>query len=201
MHISSSSHQGPLRGAPPSHPSHPSRPSSPHTSSTHTALALLALAAGAAGTACSKSEAATARPEAVNGSAARDVGGSRSEVAAGAKSETENYSAEIKAGGPYKAGAEGAVEVFLTPKGGYHTNAQYPYKFKLDAAPEGVTFPKPLLARADGSFEEKKGYFKVPFTATKAGTVTIAGTLSLSVCSDANCFIDKVALEVPVDVK
>ena len=70
-----------------------------------------------------------------------------------------------------------------------------------DPAPDGVTFPKPVLQRADGSFEEKKGYFKVPFTAAKAGKVTIGGTLYLSVCSDANCIMDKVPLEVAVDVK
>ena len=64
-----------------------------------------------------------------------------------------------------------------------------------------MTFPKPILQRADGSFEEKKGYFKVPFTAAKAGKVTLGGTLYLSVCSDANCIMDKVPLEVAVDVK
>lgn len=140
---------------------------------------------------CSKSEAATTRPASTEAAS----------VLASPKSDTENFTAELKAGSGYKAGAEGAVEVFLTPKGGYHTNAQYPYKFKLsDPAPAGVTFPKPVLVRADGSFEEKKGYFKVPFVAAKPGKVTIAGTLYLSVCSDANCIMDKVALEVPVDV-
>jgi hypothetical protein len=151
-----------------------------------------ALALAALGTGCSKSEAATSRH------APADT----TNVGAGPKAETENYLAEIKAGGNYKAGAEGTVEVTLTPKGGYHTNAQYPYKFKAaDPPPDGVTFPKPLLQRADGVFEEKRGSFKVPFTATKAGKATIGGTLYLSVCSDANCIMDKVALEVPVDVK
>jgi hypothetical protein len=154
--------------------------------------AVIALSASMLG--CSKSEAATARPSTSEAAAAAPV-------AASSKSDTDNFTAEIKAGPGYKAGAEGAVEVFLTPKGGYHTNAQYPYKFKLsEPAPEGVSFPKPVLVRADGSFEEKKGYFKVPFVAAKAGKVTIAGTLYLSVCSDANCIMDKVALEVPVDV-
>ncbi len=37
--------------------------------------------------------------------------------------------------------------------------------------------------------------------AAKSGKVTIAGTLSLSVCSDANCIMDKVPLELAVDVK
>ena len=89
----------------------------------------------------------------------------------------------------------------LTTKNGHHTNAQYPYKFKLDAAPEGVTFPKPILQRADGTFDETKGHFKVPFTAAKPGKVTISGTLYLSVCSDAHCIIEKEPLQLPVDVQ
>jgi hypothetical protein len=150
--------------------------------------AALGMTVGASG--CGKSEAATSRPSAPE-----------SVAVASARNETDNYVAEIKADSSYKAGAEGAVTVTLTPKNGHHTNAQYPYKFKLDAAPEGVSFPKPLLQRADGTFEETRGLFKVPFVAAKAGKVTIAGTLFLSVCSDAHCIIDKVALEVPVDVK
>jgi hypothetical protein len=123
-------------------------------------------------------------------------------VGAGPKAESDNYIAEMKAGGGYKAGAEGAVEVTLTPKGSYHTNAQYPYKFKVaDPPADGVSYPKPVLARADGNFEEKRGSFKVPFVVAKAGKATVGGTLFLSVCSDANCIMDKVALEVPVDVK
>lgn len=171
---------------------------SPHRRDSLTAglclllLSGMAFAATFGASGCSRSEAAPARkasPESTQGVAT-------------AKSETENYIAEIKTTGSYKAGAEGTVEVTLTPKGGYHTNAQYPYKFKLnDPAPEGVSYPKPILQRADGSFEEKKGSFKVPFTAAKAGNVTIAGVLSLSVCSDANCIMDKVPLDVAVEVK
>ena len=56
-------------------------------------------------------------------------------VAAGARADSDNYVAEITRDGAYKAGAEGTVEVVLTPKGGYHTNAQYPYKFKARRDP------------------------------------------------------------------
>ena len=147
-----------------------------------------ALAAG-----CSKSEAAPAR-----GSSARES----TAITASAKSETENYVAEMKAMGEYKAGAEGVVELTIETKGAYHMNDQYPYKFKAaDPAPEGLKFPKPILQRADGSFEKKKGSFKVPFVVSKAGRATVSGTLSLSVCSDANCIMDKVPLELAVDVK
>jgi hypothetical protein len=141
---------------------------------------------------CSKSEAAPAR-----GSSREAV-----PVGAGPKAETETYVVEMKATGACKAGAECLVEVTLVPKAAYHTNAQYPYKWKApDPAPEGITYPKPILQRADGAFEEKRASFKVPFVVAKSGSATIGGTLSLSVCSEANCIMDKVPLEVAVDVK
>lgn len=155
-------------------------------------IVLISIAGFAAASGCSKSEAAPARRSTAEAAP----------VVAAPRAETDNYVAEIKTNGTYKAGAEGAVEVTLAVKGAYHTNAQYPYKFKLnDPAPEGVSFPKPILQRADGTFEEKKGSFKVPFNASKPGKYTIAGVLSLSVCSEANCIMDKVPLEVSVDVK
>ncbi len=81
-----------------------------------------ALAAG-----CSKSEAAPAR-----GSSARES----TAVTGGPKAETDNYLAEIKATGDYKAGKEGTVEITFSTKGDYHINDQYPYKFKAaDPAP------------------------------------------------------------------
>lgn len=143
---------------------------------------------------CSKSEAAPSRSTHASSAEAAGVQG-------GPRTDNEKYTAEIKASGAYKLGTEGVVDVVLTPKGGYHINAQYPYKFKVtDPAPEGVTFPKAILVRADGSFEEKKGSFRVPFVAAKAGKISVGGTLYLSVCSDANCIIEKEPLEVAVDV-
>lgn len=168
------------------------KPSTRKTTISGVVLVLLGGAVFVAASGCSKSEAAPAR-----GTTHENV-----PVIGGAKAETENYVAEIKAGSGYKAGAEGSVEVTLVTKGAYHTNAQYPYKFKLnEPAPDGVTFPKPVLQRADGAFEEKKGTFKVPFNPSKAGKYTIAGVFSLSVCSEANCIMDKVPLEVSVEVK
>ena len=119
----------------------------------------------------------------------------------GSKAEGANYTAEMVAVGAYKAGTEGNVQVTVVPKGGYHINPQYPYKFKANAPGEGLTYPKPTLARADGKFEEMRGTFQVPFVAAKAGKATVGGMLNLSVCSAANCVVDKVPLELVVDVK
>ncbi len=123
-------------------------------------------------------------------------------VAKGPKAESDTFAVEMKATGPYAAGKEGTLEIAITPKGAYHLNDQYPYKFKfVDPAPEGVTYPKPVLKREDGTFNDKKGTFKVPFVASRAGKAKVAGTLSMSVCSEANCVMEKLELEVDVDVK
>lgn len=123
-------------------------------------------------------------------------------LASGSRTETENHVAEIKAPASCKSGVECAAAASLVTKNGYHTNAQYPYKFVLaEPAAAGVTHPKPRLNRADGTFEETRGGFRVPFTAAKTGRITIAGTLFQSVCSDAHCIVDKVALQVAIDVK
>jgi hypothetical protein len=168
------------------------KPAHRSLSGSFSLVALMGLAfALAAG--CSKSEAAPAR-----GTAAREG----TSVTKGPKAETENYVAEIKASGTYKAGTEGTIDVTFSTKGDYHINKQYPYKFKAtDPAPEGIKYSKPILQRADGTFEEKSGSFKVPFTVSKAGKATVSGVLSLSVCSDANCIMDKVDLEVEVEAK
>jgi hypothetical protein len=119
----------------------------------------------------------------------------------GAHAETANYVADIVPSGNYKVGAEGFVKVTIASKGEYHINPQYPYKFKAAApAAEGVTYPKPVLQRADGTFETTRGTFQVPFVATKAGKATIGGTLHLSVCTATNCVMDKVALDIVVDI-
>jgi hypothetical protein len=120
---------------------------------------------------------------------------------ASSKADAANYAAEIAAGGSYKAGAEGTVTVTVIAKGEYHMNPQYPYKFKTNAPSDGLTYPKPTLQRGDGKFEGIRGTFQVPFVAAKAGKVSVGGILNLSVCSAANCVVDKVPLEIVVEVK
>lgn len=119
----------------------------------------------------------------------------------GSKADAANYTAEIVASGAYKAGTEGKVTVTVTAKGEYHINPQYPYKFKTNTPSDGLSYPKPTLQRADGKFEQVRGSFEVPFVAAKAGKVTVGGLLNLSVCSAANCVVDKAPLEIVVDVK
>lgn len=121
---------------------------------------------------------------------------------AASKQEGAAFVVELKAPGKYKAGKEGKVELTLKPKDGYKVNKLYPYKFKLPAEPrDGVSFPKPLLKKDDFKLDEKSASVEVPFVAEKAGKARVGGTFSLSVCSESNCVMEKVELEVEVDVK
>lgn len=135
-------------------------------------------------------------------SAAPNAQPERTDVARGAKAETDAYVAEMKASGAYAAGAEGVVAVTLAPKGSYHVNEKYPIKWKAaEPAPEGITYPKPILRKEDGQVSDKAASFNVPFVAAKAGKATLVGTLSFSVCSDANCLMERVELELEVEAK
>lgn len=168
-------------------------------------VALAVSGAAFAASGCTKSEAAPSREAAPE----------RPAAASPASAATDAYGVEIKAIGPYKAGAEGAIELTLRAKGGYHLNDQYPFRFKVaDPPAENISYPKAVLQRADFAFaEENKGNpqnpehkpdtakVQIPFLASKSGRVTVAGTFLLSVCSDANCIMDKVPLELAVDVK
>jgi hypothetical protein len=122
-------------------------------------------------------------------------------VPASAKVETDNFLAEISAVGPYKAGAPATVKVSLTTKGIFHINGQYPYRFKTAPAPEGLTYSKVVLERADGQFEEKTAVFTLPFVASRAGTFNVGGVFHMSVCSPTSCVVQKAPLDISVTVQ
>jgi hypothetical protein len=109
--------------------------------------------------------------------------------------ETESFRVEISAPGPYTSGAAGTV------KGAFHINDKYPYRFKTAAPAEGVSYPKPVLQRSDGQFQEKQAVFSVPFVASRPGTFDVGGILHLSVCGPGSCLVEKSALSVAVVVR
>ena len=118
-----------------------------------------------------------------------------------AKFENDNYVVEMTAAGPFKIGVEGTAKVTLTTKGAYHINPKYPYRFKTAAPPNGLAYPKPVLQRDDGRFEEKQAVFNVAFVASQAGQFEVGGAFHMSVCSAENCLVDKPSLAVAVRVK
>jgi len=133
---------------------------------------------------------------------ARNAGAETTVAAGKAKIDNEQYLIELKPAGNYKAGQEGTVEIAITAKGDYKINEKYPLKFKASEPADGsVKFSKAVLKREDGTFETHKGSLKLAFTAAKSGKTTVSGVLSLSVCSEKNCLMDKVELETTVDVQ
>jgi DsbC/DsbD-like thiol-disulfide interchange protein len=98
----------------------------------------------------------------------------------------------------YKAGQPGSVTAVVNALGEYHVNPEYPYKVKLGAAPAGVTFPEDTVR--DVSRSEKRATMTIPFTPSQAGSATISGTISLSVCSKDQCVIEKAPVSVTVKV-
>ncbi len=118
------------------------------------------------------------------------------------KAEKDAFTAELKAPATCAAGKECKAEVSLKAKGTFHINDKYPLKFKVGEPPlPGVSYSKPIVKREDGAFGEKEGTLPVAFTVAKAGKTKVTGTFSFSVCSASQCQMEKVDLEVDVDVK
>jgi hypothetical protein len=146
-----------------------------------------------AGSNCSKVSQASTEGEKSQGQAASAPGRPSLDNA--------NYRAEMKATGPCKKDSTCTAEVLVEAKGEYHIKDKYPYRFKLeDPPPQGIKYPKPVVGKEDGTMDERKVVLKVPFVSETSGAKKVAGTLSLSVCSAANCLMDKQPLEVTVKV-
>lgn len=114
------------------------------------------------------------------------------------KLDEKNFSVEMKATGPYKVGQQGTVEVVLEPKGEFHCNQEYPYKIKLGTAPEGVTYPQPIVKTDAITIEPAKAVMKVPFTANKSGESKLSGNFYFSICTSQQCVIENRELAVMV---
>jgi hypothetical protein len=82
----------------------------------------------------------------------------------------------------------------------FHINDPYPYRFRASPAVDGVSYPKPVLERVDGQFEEKTAAFQLPFVASHAGQFPVGGVLNLNVCSPTSCIVQKAAVAVTVSV-
>lgn len=116
------------------------------------------------------------------------------------KLDQKNFSLEMKAAGPYKAGQQGTVEVVLEPKGAFHCNQEYPYKIKLGTPPAGVTYPTPVVKTDAVTITPEKAVMKVPFVAEKPGEAKVSGNFYFSVCTSEQCVIENRELAVLVKV-
>jgi hypothetical protein len=154
------------------------------------------------GSGCSKVSEASADGRAVSG-ASEPAKGSTAlrDTPVGPSADAANYTVKISPEGGCHKAETCAFNVTLEAKGDYHINDKYPYKFKTqEPAAPGLRYPKPVVGRDDGKFEEKKAVLHVPFVSDTPGDKKVGGTLSLSVCSAQNCLMDKQTLETTVKV-
>lgn len=115
--------------------------------------------------------------------------------------EDPSFELRASASGPYATGQEGRFEIALTPRGGYHVNADYPLTIELEA-PGAVTLPDAELVAGDAAeFGEPRARFQVPFTATDAGQHRVTARVDFAVCTPEACMPDcrTLALVLPVE--
>jgi pyruvate/2-oxoglutarate dehydrogenase complex dihydrolipoamide acyltransferase (E2) component len=112
----------------------------------------------------------------------------------------KSFELVAKPSGSYAAGQEGKIEIVLDAKPPFHTNKQYPYKFKTKEA-AGVKFPQPVVTKDQAKLEEQKLTMLVPFVPDSAGKKQVSGQFAFSVCTDETCLMEKRDLTLAVDVK
>ena len=117
-------------------------------------------------------------------------------VAAASKYSEAAFDLAIEAKGNYTSGQAGEAEIVLAAKPPFHVNDNYPYKFKLKEA-AGLKFANLLVSKDSVKLEHARATIPVAFT-PEAGTHTLSGQLSFSVCTADKCMIEKrdLALEI-----
>jgi len=124
-----------------------------------------------------------------------------------AHAEATAWTATAAAGSGVR-GEPGTAVITLTARGGFHVNEEYPLSFRPTAVP-ALGLAKQRYGKADGlvlepcaagSKDACTATLPVAFTPTATGTLTMAGTLSFSVCNPEKCLIEQAELGVPIDV-
>jgi hypothetical protein len=111
----------------------------------------------------------------------------------------EPFSIWLQAESPVAAGSPATVEAVLVAKPPYHCNAEYPHKFKLGAAPAGISYPEATVKGAKVTAE--RSVLAIPVQAQSPGKATVSGTLQFSVCNDERCLVEKRELALNLEVK
>lgn len=117
----------------------------------------------------------------------------------GAVVQEESFSTWLQAVSPVTAGSPATVEAVLVAKAPYHCNAEYPHKFKLAAAPAGLSYPEATVKGMQVTAE--RSVLRIPVVAQSAGKPTVSGTLQFSVCNDERCLVEKRELSLNLEVK
>ncbi len=90
--------------------------------------------------------------------------------------------------GDLAVGQDGTLTLEITPASGYKWNQDYPAKMEL-ANGKTVAFTKTVLKKAEGDItgDDKVGKVTLKAKGTAAGTETITGTMSFSLCNAETC--------------
>jgi hypothetical protein len=122
---------------------------------------------------------------------------------------TANFFIDAVVPGGCAAQATCSVALKLVATGDYHVNDEYPYRFKAEEV-SGVRFAaadgagKNVFSKLAGDWQKsdaKSGVMSVKFVPLEKGTVTIAGTFKLSVCSPENCLLEQRQISATVVAK
>jgi hypothetical protein len=117
------------------------------------------------------------------------------------KQTAQAFSVWLQSSGRYSAGQQGMVEAVVVPKGEFHCNQEYPYKFVTSAGSSGVTFPKSTVRGEGLSVSTTRASMRIPFVPQSAGDAKIGGTFHFSVCTDSQCVVEKRDVFVTVKVQ
>jgi hypothetical protein len=109
------------------------------------------------------------------------------------------FSTWLEGTGPYRPGVVGTVRAVLTAQPPYKCNAEYPYKFTLDAPPSELSYPK--LTVSGGNIDPKRSVLTIQVEPQASGPATVSGTLRFSVCTEDRCLVEKQRLTVQLDVE
>ena len=111
---------------------------------------------------------------------------------------SDEFSTWLEASGKIELGKPAQLSVVLVAKDPYKCNEQYPYSLRLDPAPAGISYPEPVVRRMRVS--KQRSSMGIPIIVQSAGTKTISGQLSFSVCTEERCLVEKRQLTLRLQV-
>lgn len=112
----------------------------------------------------------------------------------------EGFDLSVEVPSDAEVGKPTTATVVLEAKAPYKVNQEYPIKLTLSES-SGLSFPSPRVGKEAVTLQDKKAFMKVELTPKSAGTHTLAGRLSFSVCTDERCLIEKRDLAAPIVVR
>ncbi len=123
---------------------------------------------------------------------------------AAAVQESQGYLAKAVVQDGAMVGEPATRTVSVEARGGFHVNAEYPMNFQPEKS-ASVDYAKKRFDKADGlefkpcakaEKETCRASLPVKFVAKAEGPATLSGVLAFSVCTEAQCLIEKVPLTV-----